>query len=425
MQILIYNDQVIGLRQRLMDYLNEMSLNAAAILSISRHAEPVACNPGEPILRQGVREHYVYFLMVGTALIRLKTGKEERILGDRQPVSMLGEISFFNDAPASASVEANTETRVLLFRIEYEKFRGIVDEFPQVRDVLTRIGDMRLISQYNGLAGYGMFMDMIGGLRDRFAINRAAMPPFEILLDNTFLPLVGETDKVMEVGDGPGIVCEVLSEKRPEIRDNLYIQATQLEDAIANPHTATPSDLTRAQYHTDSFAHIVALEVFNRMSPGRIPEQFKIAKKLVDSGGYLLMVKLRLLNIRYDDELANSQLLYATLESLVNQAWPDALDGGHLIETVFMDADLDPLMEWNSNFVSQVNKKQFKISNKFNAEQKVLLNLLLEQAKKSMFDPSEILFEWLTWQGTSQGLQLVKSEHQPEVDFFYHLFRVP
>ena len=425
MRVLLYNDEVVRLRQRLMKYLNEIELDAAAILSISRQAEPVAYEPGEVILRQGVQEHYVYFLIIGQALIRLKTDKEERVLGDRKPVSLLGEISFFNGTPATATVEAAPDSRVLLFRLDYKVFADIVETYPQVREVLARIGDMRLVSQYNGLASYTMFMEMIGWRRDRFAINRAVMPPFELVLDTVFLPRVKETDRILEVGDGPGIVCETIAEKRPEQQEYLYIQATRLEEAIAKPFLPTPSDLTRAQYHTQTFDQMVALEVFNRMSPGRIGEQFTIAKRLLNAGAYLLLVKLRLLNIQYDDHLANSQLLFATLESLVERTWPNVTEGGHLIETVFMDADLDPLMEWNRLFVEHMKMESLTIPKGLQGEERVLLDLLMGQARAGRFDPDEILFEWLAWQGAQHGLQLEHSGHFPEIGFFYHLFRAP
>ncbi|MBI3994152.1 MAG: cyclic nucleotide-binding domain-containing protein [Candidatus Lambdaproteobacteria bacterium] len=425
MHVLLYNDEVVRLRQRLMQYLNEIELDAAAILSISRQTEPVAYDPGEAILHQGVQEHYVYFLIIGRALIRLKTDTEERVLGDRTPVSLLGEISFFNKTPATATVEAAPDSRVLLFRLDYKVFAEIVETYPQVREVLARIGDMRLISQYNGLASYNMFMEMIGWRRDRFAINRAVMPPFELVLDTVFLPRVKETDRILEVGDGPGIVCETIAEKRPQQQQQLFIQATHLEEAIAKPFFPTPSDLTRAQYHTQTFDQLVALEVFNRMSPGRIGEQFAIAKRLLNPGAHLLLVKLRLLNIVYDDQQANSQLLFATLESLVERTWPNITMGGQLIETVFMDADLDPLMEWNRVLAQRMKAEQLSIPQSLQGEERVLLELLLDQVRSARFDPDEVLFEWLSWQGTQHGLQLEHSGHQPEIGFFYHLFRLP
>jgi len=420
------NEQDINThRLALMQYLNTQHLDAQAILGISRRSEPCLYEVGEAILTQGATDKFVYFQLTGKSYVRLKTEEDERILGEREAVSVLGEISFFNKTPATATVEVAPPAACVVMRISYDDFGDVIEEYPQVREILSRIGDMRIISQYNGFTSFKLFMDMIGWLRDRFAINRAPMPAFEYNLNKSVLENFGPHDRLLEVGDGPGVVCEVIYEQKPELLEHLYIQAARLEQAITDPHRAQPSDFHRGQYLDEQFEHIVALQVFNTIPPSRIDQQFEIASRLLAPGGHLFMVKLRLLNVQYTVGNPEPELLFSILDMLVERAWPDALAGDPLINTVFLDADLDPLMEWNKNFCEGVRSGRFVLPDDMEGEDRVMLQLLHGQAGAGIFDPDELHFEWLSWKGSEHGLQLEESEHRPELGYFFHRFRKP
>lgn len=423
MQILSDDKEIKAHRIQLMQYLNEQGLDAQAILSISRRSEATRYESGEPIMTQGEKDPHVSFLLTGKALVRLNSDNGERILGERDAISVLGEISYFNETPASATVEVAPGESAVVMRLTYDQFGEVIGEYPQVREVLTRIGDMRLISQYNGFTSYKMFMDMIGWRRDRFAINRTFMPKFEETLKELIIKQLGGEDRLLEVGDGPGIVSEILMDENPDLLKHLYIQAAKLEDAIAVPHIPLPSDFRRAQYLQEEFAHIVALQVFNTVPPSRVDQQYKIAARLLPKGGHLFMVKLRMLNVNYTVGNREPELLFSILERLVESTWPNAAEGKSLIDMTFLDADLDPLMEWNKIFGNKVKSGEIELPAGLDGEERVLLGLLFDQAKHSVFDPDEIHFEWLSWKGSQHGLELQDSEHRPEIGYFYHLFR--
>jgi CRP-like cAMP-binding protein len=259
-------------------------------------------------------------------------------------VTLLGEISYFNKTPATATVEATEDDPAVLLRVSYPVFADIIREHPGVRTTLARIGDLRVISGYNGYASYQFFTEQIGHKHDRLAVNRAVFPVLERTIRTVLLPRLKAHHRLLEVGDGPGIVSELLAELRPELLPRLFLQATHLEEAITHPFTPQSSDLSRARYLRERFNHIVALQVFNVLPPDRIEEQFKLARKLLLPDGELLIVRLNLLSLRYTSGNADTRLLYQDLEDLLERAWPGRDEWRPLINVSFLDADVDPLM---------------------------------------------------------------------------------
>lgn len=408
-------------RRPLMEFLNRFGLDAAAILGLSRVAEAVQYAPGERILKQGDFDHYVYFLVEGNIRIHIETDGEVRTLGERPPVTLLGEISYFNQTPATATVEATQEAPAVLLRVAYPVFGEVIREHPGVRTTLARIGDLRIISGYNGFAGYRFFAEQIGHKHDRFALNRAVFPALERTIRSVLLPRIAGEHRLLDVGDGPGIVSELLTELRPELLPRLFIQATHLEEAITHPFTPQSSDLSRARYLRERFDHIVALQVFNVLPPDRIAEQFKLAHKLLEPDGHLLIVKLNLLSLRYGAGSADTQLLYQDLEDLLERAWPGRDEWRPLIDVSFLDADVDPLMEWNEAFCKAA--PGLDIPAPFSPSEQSMLKIVLGQAGKRIFEPDEVHFHWLLWIAGEHGFEAVSSEQEPEVSFFYQLLR--
>lgn len=409
-------------RQELMEFLNKFGLDAAAILSMARRAQVVRYDAGETILRQGHHDLYVYFLIDGIIRIHLNLDGETRELGERSPVTLLGEISYFNGTPATATVEPAMESAATLLRVAYPVFTEIIREHPGVRTTLARIGDMRVISGYNGFINYKLFMEQIGSKRDRFAANRALFPALERVVRQVLLPRVEDHHRVLEVGDGPGIISELVAELRPALLPRLFIQATHLEEAITEPFVPQPSDLSRARYLRERFHHIVALQVFNVSPPDRIEEQFEMARKLLLPGGLLLIVKLNLLNLRYSSGTADTRLLYQDLEDLLERAWPGMSEWRPLIHITFLDADFDPLMEWNPAFCRAA--RSLSVPRALTPAEQGMLKTVLDQARRNLFNPDEVHFSWLSWVASGQGFAMEGMEQEPEISFFYQLLRL-
>jgi hypothetical protein len=421
MEVLLSDAKDGHYRHELMEFLNRFGLDAAAILGLARVSELVRYGPGEQILKQGNFDHFVYFLIEGNIRIHLEREGESHVLGVRPPVTLLGEISYFNKTPATATVEATEDDPAVLLRVSYPVFADIIREHPGVRTTLARIGDLRVISGYNGYASYQFFTEQIGHKHDRLAVNRAVFPVLERTIRTVLLPRLKAHHRLLEVGDGPGIVSELLAELRPELLPRLFLQATHLEEAITHPFTPQSSDLSRARYLRERFNHIVALQVFNVLPPDRIEEQFKLARKLLLPDGELLIVRLNLLSLRYTSGNADTRLLYQDLEDLLESAWPGRDEWRPLINVSFLDADVDPLMGWNDQFCKAAPNLQ--VTPEVSKAEQAMLNIVLKQARKHTFDPDEVHFHWLHWIATEQGFEMISSEQEPEFSFFYQLLR--
>jgi len=410
-------------RTAMMNFLNEFGLEAPAILSLARNAKPVSLDPKEAVLVQGEHFDHIYFLVKGSIRITLKSHDREDVLGEAGPVTMLGEISFFNGTPATASVEVTKEAPAVFLRLSYDEFRDIIEEYPQIKPTLSRIGDMRVISQKDGFASFTFFMDMIGWKRDRLTINRAVFPLLEDTIVHTLLPRIDVQDRILDVGDGPGMVCEIILQHRPSWEENLFIQATHLEDAILNPMQAFPSDLSRAQYLRERFQVISALQIFEHQTPEKTGEQFELAAKLLEKEGLLLVMRLRVVDVALGEGKTESTLLFNELTNLVEKKWPGALGGEDLVKVTFEDADFDPSMEWSQRFCDLVTEKKFQLSKGDNSVESTLLEALLEQARLRVFDPDEIHFHWLHWHAANNDFVMESSLQKPELGFFYQLYR--
>jgi CRP-like cAMP-binding protein len=423
MRLLQSDAGTVEYRNGLMRFLNEYGLDATAILSLARRTEPVEYEAGEAVLRQGTFDHHIYFLVHGEIVISLQHHEREEVLGERSPVTLLGEISYFNGTPATATVTTKGPAPAVLLRLSYEKFTDVIDEFPQIKPTLARIGEMRMVAQMDGYASFERFMEMIGWKRDRLAVNRALFPHLEDTLTLRLLPRLNETSRILEVGDGPGIICEVIKEHRPDWMDNLHLQATYLEDAILNPLQSYPSDFSRAAYLRDRFDAIVALQIFEYVRPDKIGEQFERAVRLLNDDGLLLVIRLRIVDVAHAGGKQDTSLFFKGLESVVRRVWPGTIDGEPLIQISFVDADIDPMMEWNPGFCDAVIDRKLTPPPEETGVERILLDVLLEQARRRQFNPEEINFHWLVWHASHYELSLEDSHQNPEVGFFYQLYR--
>jgi CRP-like cAMP-binding protein len=409
-------------RAVLMDYLNENGLDGESILSIARRAEPVVFEPDEAVILQGKVADHVFFLVSGQVSVFARVDSEYRELGERKAVSVLGEISYFNGAAATADVVVKSGQPAVAFRLSYGKLTEIIAAFPGVKECLERIGDLRLISQANGFANYRLFMELIGNKQKRFLLDHQVLPQFELVLRNRLVPLLEGGKTVLEVGDGPGIVSELLLEQMPSAAERFFLQSMQMEKAILDPFTPLPSDLSRAKFLHRSFDALVALQVFNVVPAEHVMEQFRIARGIINPGGILCLFKVRLLNISYPTGTSETHLFFHLLQRIVERAWPGILEGRPLIETTFLDADLDALMGWNETLCRKAGAG-LAIPPEVEGQERGLLGVLLDQARRQVFNPDALHFYWLALKAQGIGFTPLVSEHQPDLGFYYQIMR--
>ncbi|MCH8068154.1 MAG: hypothetical protein IID16_02605, partial [Candidatus Marinimicrobia bacterium] len=136
---------------------------------------------------------------------------------------------------------------------------------------------LRIIKQNNGFTDYKFFMDLIGWKRNRFPMDHAVVPILEDVLRREVYPRIESGHEILEVGDGPGAISEMIYNERPDLMDQLYVQAENMEAAIMDPFPPIKSDLSRGKFLNRKFDILIALQVFNVIPADQIAEQFLIA----------------------------------------------------------------------------------------------------------------------------------------------------
>ena len=421
---LLEDDVPIGeFREALMQFLNDFGLVAPAILSLVRRTELVKYEPGEYIMEQQQDYENIFFLVDGRIEISIQSQDRVEVVGERGPVTLLGEISYFNKVPATATVKVPGEEGCHVLQISYDRFSQVIDEYPQIKTTLARIGDMRVISQKDGFSDYSFFMDMIGWKRNRLVPNRALLEHLEETLHQVLLPILNDEDKLLDVGDGPGIVCEIILEKYPEKVDKLFIQATHLEDAILNPNFSYPSDFSRTKYLREKFQAITALQIFEHLPPDQISSQFEEASRLLAANGKLLVIRLRVVDVVPASGRVDTTLIFDDLSRLVEKNWPGQMSNPDLVKITFVDADIDPMMEWNPEFCELATGDKLPPLPSGDTIDGALLGILIDQATRGVFEPEELQFHLLVWHASRHGFHLESFQKRPEVGFYYQLFR--
>lgn len=92
-----------------------------------------------------------------------------------------------------------------------------------------------------------------------------------------------------------------------------------------------------------------------------------------------------------------------------------------LIQVSFIDADLDPVMEWNPSFCQAA--QTLAIPKALTTSEKGMLEVVLQQARRMTFNPDEVHFHWLAWVAGSHGFKMVSMEQEAEISFFYQLLK--
>ena len=422
MQPLQNEDQVEAHRHALMRFLNEYHLEAPAILSMVRQAEPCVYEPGEAIIQQDFSNQHIFFLVEGAIRIEINNDGKVTQLGERNDMVLIGEISYFNRTPATATVLITKDQPAVVLRLSYEIFDEIIENYKDVKPTLARIGEMRMISQRDGFCSFKFFMDMIGWKRDRLAVNRAAFYHLEDLVKNVLFKLVGKDEKILDAGDGPGIISEIIHDLEEERTNNLFLQVTHLEEAILNPMQAYTSDFSRTKFLGEKFKALLALQVFQLVDQEQVSVQFERAARLVDPGGYLLVIQLRVVEIKPKKSRTDIRILFEEMENLVGRIWPGILEGGPLVRVTFVDADFDPMMEWNPHFMKVCKEGTLEMPGDLTEGERSILDVLVDQVGKAVFHPDEFYYNWLGLQGVKHGFILKQADQVLDDGFYYQLF---
>lgn len=103
--------------------------------------EPLACIPGERVIRVGEVETDMYLIQYGTMDVFVK-GAEEEATVSLSEGDHFGEIAFLENRPRNADVVATTACRV--FRLTREKFMPLLKSHPSVLSLLQRTARQRL-----------------------------------------------------------------------------------------------------------------------------------------------------------------------------------------------------------------------------------------------------------------------------------------
>jgi CRP-like cAMP-binding protein len=99
-------------------------LNEDQLRKVANVAELVECKDGDRIIEQGKRAGKMAIALDSKVLIQID-GKTIRVLPAN---SLVGEIEFLEDVPASADVVLVGNSRIIL--LEHKRFQGVMDADP-------------------------------------------------------------------------------------------------------------------------------------------------------------------------------------------------------------------------------------------------------------------------------------------------------
>ena len=91
--------------------------------------ELIKLNPGDYLLHEGAESREMYYVQRGTLAVFKRKGDRESQIGTIISGELVGEMSFLDKQPRSASVKAMTETVVMV--IPYEKLEKTLSEQPK------------------------------------------------------------------------------------------------------------------------------------------------------------------------------------------------------------------------------------------------------------------------------------------------------
>ena len=92
--------------------------------------------PNQILLKEGERSHNMYWVQSGSLKVTKKRGEEEILLGDIHTGELVGEISFLDEEPRSATVKAISDCE--LIEIPQETIDNIFRTQPKWLEILVK-----------------------------------------------------------------------------------------------------------------------------------------------------------------------------------------------------------------------------------------------------------------------------------------------
>lgn len=91
--------------------------------------ETIKLNPGDYLLYEGEASTEMYYLQSGTLAVLKRKGDKENQIGTIISGELVGEMSFLDKNPRSASVKAMTES--VLIVVPHDKLEATLDGLPK------------------------------------------------------------------------------------------------------------------------------------------------------------------------------------------------------------------------------------------------------------------------------------------------------
>ena len=86
------------------------------------------CTAGEVIIHEGEVNRDLYILSAGILEVSVQSGDKKIVVGEIKPPEILGEISFLNGSPRTATVAAKTDAEMYI--LSYEKVHREISDIP-------------------------------------------------------------------------------------------------------------------------------------------------------------------------------------------------------------------------------------------------------------------------------------------------------
>jgi CRP-like cAMP-binding protein len=96
---------------------------------MSEAREPVMLNPGDVLLYEGQESTEMYYVQSGTLAVLKRKGDKENQIGTIITGELVGEMSFLDKKPRSATVKAMTES--VLIVIPHEMLESTLGNLPK------------------------------------------------------------------------------------------------------------------------------------------------------------------------------------------------------------------------------------------------------------------------------------------------------
>jgi CRP-like cAMP-binding protein len=91
--------------------------------------ELIKLNPGDHLLHEGEESREMYYLQSGTLAVFKRKGDKEHQIGTIISGELVGEMSFLDKQPRSATVKAMTESTLIV--VPHEKLEKTLDQLPK------------------------------------------------------------------------------------------------------------------------------------------------------------------------------------------------------------------------------------------------------------------------------------------------------